>query len=151
CSSTALVATVVPWMKRATAAGSAPANVRTRLTASATPTSRSLGVVGTLVAVRRPSAPSATMSVKVPPMSTPICMIPPCSATQRGERAIRRNAGLERFRRQLPGDAVSLVEVEGIVDPGIDARLAGLASHGEVAAAVIGEMPVEDEAHRARH
>ena len=73
CSSTALVATVVPWMKRPTSAGAAPARASTRRTAWAVPCRRSLGVRRDLGEASRPSWPRATMSVKVPPMSTPIC------------------------------------------------------------------------------
>src|SRR5262245_39157020 len=75
CSRIAFVATVVPWMKRSTSAGRAPARARTLRTAVAMPSSRSLGVVGTFVRARRPSRPSATMSVNVPPISTPICTV----------------------------------------------------------------------------
>src|SRR5262245_17823274 len=73
CSSTALVATVVPWMNRWTSPADASARVSTRFTAVRMPSSRSLGVLGTFVSVSRPSSSRATMSVNVPPMSTPIC------------------------------------------------------------------------------
>src|SRR5262245_19966784 len=81
CSSTALVAMVVPWMKRSTSAGVAPARASTVVVATAMPSSRSLGVLGTLASASRPCASSATMSVNVPPMSTPICTsVPPGGA-----------------------------------------------------------------------
>ena len=73
CSRMALVATVVPWMKRSTSPGAAPASASTRAVAAAMPSSKSLGVLGTLVSASRPLLSRATMSVKVPPMSTPIC------------------------------------------------------------------------------
>lgn len=60
-------------MNRSTAEAGAPASASTRRTAVSMPWSRSFGVEGTLVRTRRPSPSRATMSMKVPPMSTPIC------------------------------------------------------------------------------
>src|SRR5882724_6616769 len=75
CSRMALVAMVVPWMKRSTSPGWPPASARTLVTAAPMPSSRSFGVLGTLVSASRPARSRATMSVKVPPMSTPICTV----------------------------------------------------------------------------
>ena len=55
CSRMALVATVVPWMKRSTSAGRAPASASTWVTAAPMPSRRSLGVLGTFVSARRPA------------------------------------------------------------------------------------------------
>src|SRR2546428_3633311 len=73
CSRMALVAMVVPWMKRSTSPALPPARASTLVTAAPMPSSRSFGVLGTFVSARRPARSRATMSVKVPPMSTPIC------------------------------------------------------------------------------
>src|SRR5262245_5566775 len=75
CSRIALVATVVPCMKRSTSPAGAPAMTRTLRTAAPIPSSRSFGVLGTFVRASWPPRSSATMSVKVPPMSTPICTL----------------------------------------------------------------------------
>src|ERR687892_161629 len=75
CSRMALVATVVPWMKRSTSADRAPASASTWVTAAPMPSRRSFGVLGTFVSASRPARSRATMSVKVPPMSTPICTV----------------------------------------------------------------------------
>src|SRR2546428_9144624 len=75
CSRIALVAMVVPWMKRSTSPGWPPASARTLVTAAPMPSSRSFGVLGTFVSESRPARSRATMSVKVPPMSTPICTV----------------------------------------------------------------------------
>jgi len=50
------VATVVPWMKRSTSAGRAPASASTWLTAAPMPSRRSFGVLGTFVSTSRPRA-----------------------------------------------------------------------------------------------
>src|SRR5215470_4616448 len=76
CSRMALVATVVPWMTRSTSPGLAPAMSRMRRVAAPMPSSRSFGVLGTFVSASCPSRSRATMSVKVPPMSRPICTLP---------------------------------------------------------------------------
>ena len=73
CSRMAFVAMVVPWMKRSTSPARPPVSASTLVTAAPMPSSRSLGVLGTFVSDSRPARSSATMSVKVPPMSTPIC------------------------------------------------------------------------------
>src|SRR5882724_8932300 len=81
CSRMALVAMVVPWMKRSTSPGWPPASASTLVTAAPMPSSRSFGVLGTFVSASRPARSRATMSVKVPPMSTPICTrLPPGGA-----------------------------------------------------------------------
>src|SRR5213594_442551 len=81
CSRMALVAMVVPWMKRSTSPGVPPASARTLVTAAPMPSSKSFGVLGTFVSASRPARSRATMSVKVPPMSTPICTrLPPGGA-----------------------------------------------------------------------
>src|SRR3989442_14153094 len=116
CSSTALVATVVPWMKRSTLPGAAPARARILRTAAPMPSSKSFGVVGTLVSTRRPSRPRATMSGNVPPMSTPICpVLLPAATRYHGSRDARGRVAvpggaLERVRqadecRLAPGAA----------------------------------------------
>src|SRR5512132_3452789 len=65
-SRSALVATVEPWAKLATA----PRADRTTSSADTTPRAWFFGVVGTLAVISLPST-SATRSVKVPPTSTP--------------------------------------------------------------------------------
>src|ERR1700743_3403132 len=69
-SSRALVATVIPWENSATALASAPGRSSTARTAATTAYAWSLGDVGALAVIRRPSTAS-TASVKVPPTSTP--------------------------------------------------------------------------------
>src|SRR5262249_14267040 len=64
-SSSALVATVEPWTKRA------HSRIPRARRPSRIPTDASGGVEGTF-AIRRPPGPATTKSVKVPPTSTPI-------------------------------------------------------------------------------
>ncbi len=78
-SSSALVATVIPWENSATALASAPARSSTARTAARTPSDWSSGVVGALAVIRRPSTAS-TASVKVPPTSTPRSITAPYRA-----------------------------------------------------------------------
>jgi hypothetical protein len=69
-SSTAFVATVVPWTSAATAARS----VLSTASPSMKPTDWSSGVEGTLATRNTPrSGSSASRSVNVPPTSAPIC------------------------------------------------------------------------------
>src|SRR3954468_6182900 len=69
-SSSAFVATVMPWAKTLTSSGFAPAASSAAETASITPSDWSLGVLGALPVCRR-SPTTITASVNVPPTSTP--------------------------------------------------------------------------------
>src|SRR5262249_21029012 len=103
CSRTALVATVVPWMKRSTTPGRASAMASTLVTAAPIPSRRSFGVLGTFVNVNRPARSRATMSVKVPPMSTPICTLPPP-----GGAHVTTWRTLRLYSRQVTGHATAV-------------------------------------------
>ena len=67
-SISALVASVVPWMKTPMSCGFSPEAARTALMPSMTPSSGAWVVVSTLP-LQRFDPSSSTMSVKVPPMS----------------------------------------------------------------------------------
>ena len=69
-SSSAFVATVMPWAKLATSRGPMPARSSTSATAAITPSDWSAGVVGTFP-VKTPAGEASTASVNVPPTSTP--------------------------------------------------------------------------------
>ena len=70
-SISALVASVVPWITSATSAGATPQVSIAWARAWRTPSSGASGVVSTFAVIR--SGPrSSTISVKVPPISTPI-------------------------------------------------------------------------------
>ena len=72
CSS-ALVATVVPWARLATSCAVAPADARIAATPRTRPTAGFDGVLATLVTRIVPEPVStATISVKVPPVSMPM-------------------------------------------------------------------------------
>src|ERR1700722_10237856 len=72
CSS-ALVATVVPWARLTTSCAVAPADARIAATPRTRPTAGFDGVLATLVTCIAPVPVStATMSVKVPPVSMPM-------------------------------------------------------------------------------
>src|SRR5438552_6240992 len=75
-SSSALVATVVPWTMKSVAAsserGSVPSSAARRSRPSMTPMDGSSGVEVDLAIVTRPSWSTATRSVKVPPTSIPM-------------------------------------------------------------------------------
>ena len=88
-SITMLVATVVPWKTASMAPGSTPASAHTLRMPSTTPSDWSCGVLGTfatddlaLGARRR----SSTMSVNVPPTSTPTRIMPCTCASVDGTR-----------------------------------------------------------------
>src|SRR5262245_61218095 len=70
-SSTALVATVVPWTTLRSALGSMPASPQMRRTPASTPSDGSLGVDGVLTRHWRWSSSTRNRSVNVPPTSTP--------------------------------------------------------------------------------
>ena len=72
-SSSALVATVIPWENSSISSGERSARTSAASTAAITPSDWSPGVVGDLAVTRRPSNAS-TASVKVPPTSTPKSM-----------------------------------------------------------------------------
>ena len=72
-SISALVASVVPWIRARTPAGPAPASWSSVTTPSSTACDGSLGVVRSLPTRTAPVVSSTqTRSVKVPPMSTPM-------------------------------------------------------------------------------
>ena len=78
-SISALVASVVPWMTSATSSGAAPQLSIACASPSRTPASGASGVVSTFALIR--SGPrSSTISVKVPPISTPIRTAAPASS-----------------------------------------------------------------------
>ena len=85
-SISALVASVVPWMRAATLAGPRPASWRRVSTPCSTAWAGSLGVVRSLPTLTAPVASStSTRSVKVPPMSTPMREPPRLVALIRGK------------------------------------------------------------------
>src|SRR3954468_13014311 len=95
-SSSAFVATVMPWAKTLTSSGFAPAASSAAETASITPSDWSLGVLGALAVCRR-SPTTITASVNVPPTSTPRSI--GRDATSRPPpRPRRRHAGAWRAR-----------------------------------------------------
>src|SRR5439155_6366922 len=103
-SSSAFVATVMPWAKPLTSAGAAPAEASTASTAAMTPRDWSAGVVGALAVCRRPEATS-TASVNVPPTSTPRSMSAEAIGGARacGGRAVRGTGAAACARDQDPG------------------------------------------------
>ena len=93
-SITMLVATVVPWNTASIAPGSTPASPQTLRMPCTTPSDWSCGVLETLVTTTCRSAPSpdrsSTMSVNVPPTSTPTRIMP----RLRGKAAAWEDAAL---------------------------------------------------------
>src|SRR5262249_52241274 len=85
----------------------------------------------------------------------PPARLPPriqrCAATllpTGNEGTVRRDATLEGSSRHLPSDDKSIVAVEAVVDSRVDARFARLSPHGEVSAALVSELGIQDETHR---
>ncbi len=86
CSSSPLVAIVVPWRKSSISDGCRPAAPITRRAPDSTPVAGSPTVVGTFSTATSPRSSSTTSrSVNVPPTSTPRRFIAP--ATRPGNRA----------------------------------------------------------------
>ena len=90
-SSTAFVATVVPWRMFWSSPTPMPASSQIRRTPVSTPSEGSWGVDGVLTRNCAPPLPSDTRkrSVKVPPTSTPSLYAIPCSFRLPGDRSER--------------------------------------------------------------
>ena len=138
CSSTALVAMVVPWNTCSIASGGTPFRAQSSRMPAITPSDGSWGVVGTLWIATLPAAVSqSTRSVNVPPMSTPISRIVlPLGSARPGWAA----------HRVLSAGRPSEVARPGGTDLGIClARTTNPGPPGQAPpsmAARIGEMPV---------
>ena len=107
-SISALVASVVPWMRAATLAGLRPASWSRVSTPCSTAWAGSLGVVRSLPTLTAPVASStSTRSVKVPPMSTPMREPPRLFALMGGKctgsRRCRHLAGYLLVRAPVSG------------------------------------------------
>src|SRR4030095_12820437 len=137
CSRMEVVAMVVPWIKRSTSAGRAPASPSTWLTAAPMPSRRSFGVLGTFVSASRPARSRATMSVKVPPMSTPICTVDLPERASAYHTPSRVHATL--FEVELPLEAAQHVVADLARGPKPQQRLAFGVDDGA------SDLPVLDE------
>ena len=95
-SSTALVATVVPWATWVMAVGSTPTDSTRRLTAAMAASPGSAGVLAILNTIAGCPSRMQTTSVKVPPMSIPIrhgaqeSLMALLDLDARGEGSVRR-------------------------------------------------------------
>jgi len=72
------------------------------------------------------------------------------SAPERREWPVSGNPHLEGSRSNLARDDESIVDIEAVMDSGVEPRLAGLLRHSEVAAALVAELRIQDETDRPR-
>src|SRR5215470_17211809 len=68
----------------------------------------------------------------------------------RHERTVGRNPDLERPRRDFARDDDTLVDVDAVMDAGVDPGFTRLTAHREIAPALVRKLRVQHETDRSR-